>query len=665
MTLARKTGSLPFLSAVNWRRSDPRYHELAEQFGDALLIAAPRTGLFAYVNQKAVELTGYSREAFGKLGLSELFAPHDAQPALEIIRAIEPGASNNLQNVPMLGCNGNLLYVDLRVTGAGPDTEKLVMILVRDAEHRTSAEKATGRRRDALAALDSLVALVMAPKTDALAQALPLAQRVLHAGCLALYRHTVGHPGFTLDTASDWPADFPETIGPTDAGSSGQAFVWHLGERPASALSRGARAAGLAALHLWPLGSDIPTRAILIAGYHYPPALPVFEATSLVSVVARCLNALQASADQTQLQLAASARLSQLEQEVAAVVEESGEGVLRVDVKGRLVAINSTAESLLGFRAAETLNAPLEDVLVSAQPLVTPMLAALRQGQRWGGADADLVRRDGAAVPAFVRAVPLLDADNGLIMGLVLISDRTDLRHFQLKNDHLEHRAWLGDLSAIFAHDVRNPLNGIASGLSWLASKFPPGDPLAEAVTLMQGEVSRVEQLLKSVLLVAKSAQIDHQPVALNELLERALMRWRPRLHRYNVLLEYAADPATPPAMADANQMDQVFTNLIVNALEAMGKTGGTLSIKTRPAVHASRPSRGAFVEVMFGDTGPGIAPDMQQHIFNPFVTTKATGTGLGLAITKQIVTAHKGNITVESWPGVGTIFHMFIPVAK
>ncbi len=665
MALSRKTGSLPFLSAVNWGRSDPRYRELAEQFGDALLIAAPRTGLFAYVNQKAIDLTGYSREAFNKLGLSELFAPHDAQPALEIIRAIEPGASNNVQNVPMRGCNGNLLFVDLRITGAGPDGEKLVMILVRDAEHRASAEKALGRRRDGLAALDALVGLAVAPKADALARALPLGQRVLRADCLALYRRTTGRPGFTLDTASDWPADFPAAIGPTDAGSSGQAFVWHLGERPASALSRAARAAGLVELHVWPLDPDIPTHTILIAGYHHLPELPVFESTSLVGVVARCLNALQASADQTQHQLAASARLLQLEQEVAAVIEESGEGVLRVDIKGRLVAINSTAESLLGFRAAETLNASLEDVLVSAQPLVTPMLAALRQGQRWGGADADLVRRDGAAVPAFVRAVPLLDADNGLIMGLVFISDRTDLRHFQLKNDHLEHRAWLGDLSAIFAHDVRNPLNGIASGLSYLASKFAPGDPLAEAVTLMQGEVSRVEQLLKSVLLVAKSAQIDRQPVALSGILERALMRWRPRFQRYNVLLEYTADPATPPAMADANQMDQVFTNLIVNALEAMGKTGGTLSIKTCPASHTSKPSRGAFVEVMFGDTGPGIAPDVQQRIFDPFVTTKATGTGLGLAITKQIVTAHKGNITVESWPGVGTIFHMFIPVAK
>jgi signal transduction histidine kinase len=109
--------------------------------------------------------------------------------------------------------------------------------------------------------------------------------------------------------------------------------------------------------------------------------------------------------------------------------------------------------------------------------------------------------------------------------------------------------------------------------------------------------------------------------------------------------------------------MDQVFTNLIVNAVEAMSKNGGTLSIKCHPANHPRAP-RGDFVELLFGDTGPGIPPDLQQRIFDPFITTKADGTGLGLAITKRIITAHRGAIFVESWPGIGTAFHVFIPVA-
>ena len=100
--------------------------------------------------------------------------------------------------------------------------------------------------------------------------------------------------------------------------------------------------------------------------------------------------------------------------------------------------------------------------------------------------------------------------------------------------------------------------------------------------------------------------------------------------------------------MADLNQMDQVFTNLIVNAVDAIG-TNGTLSIKCFKAAHAQTP-RGNFVELIFSDTGHGIPIEIQQRIFDPFITTKADGTGLGLAITKRIVNAHKGSIFVESF---------------
>ena len=110
--------------------------------------------------------------------------------------------------------------------------------------------------------------------------------------------------------------------------------------------------------------------------------------------------------------------------------------------------------------------------------------------------------------------------------------------------------------------------------------------------------------------------------------------------------------------------MDQVFTNLLVNAFDAMSELGGTLSVQCHAATDPKTP-HGDFVQILFSDTGPGIPPEMQAKIFDPFVTTKSDGTGLGLAITKRIVTAHKGTIFVESWPGIGTAFFVFIPVAR
>ena len=344
------------------------------------------------------------------------------------------------------------------------------------------------------------------------------------------------------------------------------------------------------------------------------------------------------------------------------MLNETAEGLVRVNAEGQVVEINRAAESLLGFSRVDTLNLPLEDMLISAQPLAQPMVAALQKGLHWGGVETDLIRRDGVSVAVFIRAIPLSEGEAAQ-GGLVLISDRADQRLFQAQSDHLERRAWLGDLSAIFAHDVRNPLNGIATGLSYLSSKFEASHPLADSISKMQAEVNRIEQLLKNVLLVAKSNELNFRPVALAQLLDRILIRWGNRLALNNVQLETDLDPRTPLALADTHQMDQVFTNLIVNAYEAMSDTGGTLSVKCHAATHPKTP-RGDYVQILFSDTGPGISPVVQSKIFDPFVTTKSEGTGIGLAITKRIVTGHKGSIFVESWPGIGTAFYVFITVA-
>jgi signal transduction histidine kinase len=112
--------------------------------------------------------------------------------------------------------------------------------------------------------------------------------------------------------------------------------------------------------------------------------------------------------------------------------------------------------------------------------------------------------------------------------------------------------------------------------------------------------------------------------------------------------------------------MDQVLTNLIVNAVDAMEeKGGGTLGVKCHAATHAKTPQHGEYVQITIADTGPGIPPEMQARVFDPFFTTKATGTGLGLAITKRIITAHKGSVVLDGSPGIGTIFILFIPVAR
>lgn len=659
-TPTRKTGPLSFLSTVLQRPDDINYRDIAEQLSDAMFLATPRTGLFRYFNRRALELTGYSRDELERHSLSELLSAREAAVALDLIHTLEIGASHVIQQVPLKTRNGKPVFADMRVSATVNDGEVLVLILARDSNERAFVERASRSHEQSLLGLNELASKIILPPPESLAQTLKTCQRAMLADTMALYSYAGPQVGFQLSESADAPPEFPALLGLADPLAANRTFDWRTGERPTSAITRAARALGFSIIHARALTPPGRPPEILVAGYRHSQ-IRATDITTLSEIAVKFLVAFQRLAEQHRQHITRQAEADELSARFGILLNETAEGMVRVGSEGRIVELNLAAENLLGFGLADTANSPLEDVLVSAQPLAQPMLAALNQGQRWSGVEADLIRRDGSSVAVHVRAIPLTAEPN--LGGLILISDRTDQRQFQAQSNQLENRAWLGDLSAIFAHDVRNPLNGIATGLAYLAGKFDPSDPLAEDVSKMQAEVQRVDQLLKNVLLVAKSTHIEYKPTPLHHLLERTLARWGGRLARRNIQLDQQIDPRTPLAMADAHQMDQVFTNLIVNAYEAMNQTGGTLSIHCHAATHPEAP-RGDFVEMRFVDTGPGIPSEMKPRIFDPFITTKSDGTGLGLAITKRIVTAHKGAIFVESFPGTGTIFSVFIPVA-
>jgi signal transduction histidine kinase len=142
--------------------------------------------------------------------------------------------------------------------------------------------------------------------------------------------------------------------------------------------------------------------------------------------------------------------------------------------------------------------------------------------------------------------------------------------------------------------------------------------------------------------------------------LERLLQRLRPRIQEVNVACNLEGEPECPHVRGNLRALEQVFSNLITNALQAMRATGGNIILKVQP-VHS--PEGHSYVEISVADNGPGIPKEHLERIFQPFFTTEQNGTGLGLAISKRIITAHKGNIRVNSFPG-GTIFHVQIPTA-
>jgi signal transduction histidine kinase len=268
--------------------------------------------------------------------------------------------------------------------------------------------------------------------------------------------------------------------------------------------------------------------------------------------------------------------------------------------------------------------------------------------------ESHLLRRSGEDFPARVRLRAL--PEGGCI---VTVRDLSEVRANAVQREHLDQLAFVGQASQSFAHEVRGPLNNIAMGVQYLATRMPADEALSQSFNRIQAECSRLSTLMNDMLAWARPVNPKLEPVALEAIFSRLLHRFSTKIEQRNVRLNYTVEPGCPKAIADARLIEQVFVNLVDNALQAM-PAGGHLSITVGPS---TRGQAGSVIEAHVADSGPGISEDHRRRIFDPYFTTKPDGTGLGLAICKRLVTVQQGAIGVESFPGSGTIFKVTLPV--
>jgi signal transduction histidine kinase len=218
-----------------------------------------------------------------------------------------------------------------------------------------------------------------------------------------------------------------------------------------------------------------------------------------------------------------------------------------------------------------------------------------------------------------------------------------------------ERLAALGELAAVVAHEVRNPLGAIfnfVSSIRHLIGAVPP--PAPQLVEIVAEEAERLNHIVDDLLHFARPPSPSPSPVPLLRLLEDAV-RAALADATGKVAVEWTVE-AEVPVPVDERMIRQAFINLAMNAVQAMPQ-GGTLQVGLRRA-EGPRPE----VQVEFTDTGSGIPAELRARIFEPFFTTKAKGTGLGLAIVKRIIESHSGRMVLESEPGHGTTFRLFLP---
>lgn len=220
-----------------------------------------------------------------------------------------------------------------------------------------------------------------------------------------------------------------------------------------------------------------------------------------------------------------------------------------------------------------------------------------------------------------------------------------------------ERLAALGQLSAGLAHELRNPLGTIRASAEMLARQIPADNPVAaELVGYIQSEVDRMNALVTRFLEFARPLELKPVRAELTKVIDRAIAQLERHSPPFDVAVYKNYAPDLPPFEFDPELMERVVYNLLLNAAQA-SPPGAAITVKTR-LVEGN-------AEIAVIDRGEGIPPERQEVIFNPFVTTKPDGVGLGLAIVSKIVDLHGGTITVESEPGKGSVFRVYLPVGR
>ncbi|MSM40515.1 MAG: HAMP domain-containing protein [Geobacter sp.] len=228
--------------------------------------------------------------------------------------------------------------------------------------------------------------------------------------------------------------------------------------------------------------------------------------------------------------------------------------------------------------------------------------------------------------------------------------------HFQ-QMERADRLASVGEMAAGIAHEIKNPLTGIAAAISIIKEDFQADDPRSDILVEVLDQVKRMDKTVNDLLFFGKPSPPEFVYADLNAILQKTVVfasQYKGGKH-IEKKLELCED--LPPVYVDPKQIQQVLLNIILNAFQAM-PGGGELSIVTKTTARDGV----TFVRAIIGDTGYGIPPQVLGKLFTPFFTTKAQGTGLGLAICHNIISQHNGDISVVSENGKGTEFTIDLP---
>jgi two-component system sensor kinase FixL len=340
-----------------------------------------------------------------------------------------------------------------------------------------------------------------------------------------------------------------------------------------------------------------------------------------------------------------------------AIVESAVDGIVVIDARGQVEAFNRAAERLFGYPADEVVGrnvnmlmpAPYHDEHDEylARYHATGVQKIIGIGREVTG-----LRKDGSAFPLHLSVGEVLIEGESKFTGI--LHDLTERVQLETRLREQSALKRLGEMAAVVAHEVKNPLTGIRGAIQVIGSRLPAGSKDVPIIGDIVARIDALNDLMKDLLLFARPPQPRVAPVDMVVLVQTVthLVRQDPALRDLRVEVTGEA----PPMSADAELLKIVVQNLLINGAQAM---------QGRGLIRISVTSDDGVCQITIADQGPGIAPEVREQLFTPFFTTKARGTGLGLSTARRLVEAHGGTLAIECPPTGGTSATLRLPVRR
>lgn len=640
-------------------KSELKFRNLMENANDAIMIFNTGTLSCSLTNLKAEILTGYSQEELLGIRFFDLFLPDDLKRVKKHYEEALKKGSANLYNIPLRKKDGDPVFVDISNSLIEFQNQQFINCIIHDVTEQHKIE----RERNAVFQISDIIAKSSNLDTI-LRKALENILKNLELEVAVIFLYDQKTNEIILSFQKGFSEAFMEKFARDTVTADTKRICTKTAFTKEMQYLQNPFKGSMSVF----LASDVDQENLQTV-----VSLPLIAEGTLVGVLQVITNRKRRFSGESLMlleslanQLAAGILRIQLEQGkhqddqfLASILTDSVDAIVSMDAEGRITSWNRGAEKIFHLNKEQAMGKPFPALFQNPDLLDNKQIHHMLHEQGFiKDYEIGNMTQDGRKISLHISMTAIKDHSGKFVGSSAIIRDITEQREMQERIQQSEKLSSVGQLAAGIAHEIGTPLNIISGNAEYLMMDMQPDNPEMEELSIIIHQTERIAKLIQQLMDFARDTRPSFESTDIHQVIDNILTLVRHQLKKNNITLAADLNGSVPKIVADPNQLQQVFLNIIINAIHAM-PDGGRLGIET------SADKDEESVRIRIRDTGHGIPKEYVSNIFNPFFTTKEVGqgTGLGLAVSHRIIENHRGKIEVESRVHEGTCFTVILPI--